>query len=209
MSAAMARRWHAGTKAHPWASNRPGLRPGLSCWFVCGAPRRNRTGDPILTMNLAPPLCRPAFLRVAADRRPPSNVLLALGFHPPSIGPKRSSPSEHLRASTWRWTAPVSVAPGRPKHSSTSPGRPRHPPRGLAPSGSSCTPPRSVDRRCRRRRTDAPELAASLVRPSVPATSAHRSPASAARRGPSFVRARPEREDSQVRQPVGARTSQG
>ena len=28
-----------------------------------GAPRRNRTGDPILTMNLHPPLCEPAFSR--------------------------------------------------------------------------------------------------------------------------------------------------
>ena len=31
--------------------NRPGAGPGLACWFWGGAPRRNRTGDPILTME--------------------------------------------------------------------------------------------------------------------------------------------------------------
>jgi hypothetical protein len=31
--------------------DRPGNRPGLSCGFCGGAPRRNRTADPILTME--------------------------------------------------------------------------------------------------------------------------------------------------------------
>jgi hypothetical protein len=32
-----------------------GYRTRPDLWFLCGAPRRNRTGDPILTMDV---LCR-------------------------------------------------------------------------------------------------------------------------------------------------------
>jgi hypothetical protein len=48
---AMARRWHAGPRAHPYRCDRPGVGPGLACGFLGGAPRRNRTGDPILTID--------------------------------------------------------------------------------------------------------------------------------------------------------------
>jgi hypothetical protein len=41
-SLAMARRWHAGHSAHPWTCNRPGVGPGLSCWFVVEPPGRGR-----------------------------------------------------------------------------------------------------------------------------------------------------------------------
>ena len=34
-----------------WVWKRPGAGPGLSCWFVVEPPRRNRTGDPILTID--------------------------------------------------------------------------------------------------------------------------------------------------------------
>jgi hypothetical protein len=34
------------------ACKRPGAEPGLSCWFGV-EPRRNRTGDPILTIRAA------------------------------------------------------------------------------------------------------------------------------------------------------------
>jgi hypothetical protein len=41
----------ANAVAGSWPHDRPGAGPGLSCWFWGGAPRRNRTGDPILTME--------------------------------------------------------------------------------------------------------------------------------------------------------------
>jgi hypothetical protein len=53
MSAAMARRWHAGRTAPSLDMEQAGRvsnTPGLSCGVVV-EPRRNRTGDPILTID--------------------------------------------------------------------------------------------------------------------------------------------------------------
>jgi hypothetical protein len=38
VSAAMARRWHAGPGAHLSACDRPGVVPDLTCWFVVEPP---------------------------------------------------------------------------------------------------------------------------------------------------------------------------
>jgi hypothetical protein len=47
LGTAMARRWHAGPRAHPCQCNRPGVRPGLSCWFgVEPPPESNRRPHP-------------------------------------------------------------------------------------------------------------------------------------------------------------------
>jgi hypothetical protein len=44
---AMARRWHAGPKAHPCRRNRPDAGPGLCCWFgVEPPPKSNRRPHP-------------------------------------------------------------------------------------------------------------------------------------------------------------------
>jgi hypothetical protein len=51
VSAAMAWRWHAGPRAYPCQCDRPGVTLGLGLLVWCGAPRRNRTGDPILTID--------------------------------------------------------------------------------------------------------------------------------------------------------------
>jgi integrase len=48
VSAAMARRWHASPKAHRWAWNRPGVGPGLSCWFVVEPPAGIEPATPSL-----------------------------------------------------------------------------------------------------------------------------------------------------------------
>ena len=69
MSAAMARRWHAGTKAHPWASNRPGTRPGLSCWFGVEPPAGIEPATPSLPWigRLAP--CYATFRQLPRHRQ--------------------------------------------------------------------------------------------------------------------------------------------
>jgi hypothetical protein len=70
-------------------------RPEL---LVCrGGPRRNRTGDPILTMNLRPPLCGPAFAQVAAIRSRYSYVLC---LAPAEHGPKPRSYSSQIRSAS-------------------------------------------------------------------------------------------------------------
>jgi hypothetical protein len=103
MSAAMARRWHAGPGGQPRACDRLGAGPGLCCWFLCGAPRRNRTGDPILTMESrasgivggrCDPTGNPQLSRPPRQARPTSPPCLAqrvagelLGNGAPSLTP--------------------------------------------------------------------------------------------------------------------------
>ena len=62
----LANRWQTALGALR-ARNRPGPTPGLTCWLGW-SPRRNRTGDPILTMNLALTAVRTS---ISAGRRRP------------------------------------------------------------------------------------------------------------------------------------------
>jgi hypothetical protein len=93
MSAAMARRWHAGPRAHPCRCDRPGSAPGLSCWFGVEPPAGIEPATPSLPWNHQEPLCGPPFPQVTPDRRGrsyrfscglvmrslPSHVLIACG----------------------------------------------------------------------------------------------------------------------------------
>jgi hypothetical protein len=47
-SGAMARRWHAGPRAHPCQHSRPGAAPGLSCWFGVEPPAGIEPATPSL-----------------------------------------------------------------------------------------------------------------------------------------------------------------
>ena len=69
MSAAMARRWHAGPRAHPCRCDRPGSVPGLSCWFGVEPPAGIEPATPSLPWNHQEPLCGPPFPQVTPDRR--------------------------------------------------------------------------------------------------------------------------------------------
>jgi hypothetical protein len=69
MSAAMARGWHAGARAHPWAWNRPGAWPGLCCWFVVEPPAGIEPATPSLPWNHREPLCGTPFPQLTPDRR--------------------------------------------------------------------------------------------------------------------------------------------
>jgi hypothetical protein len=53
LSAAMARRWHAGPRAPLCRWNRPGVGPGLTCGFVVEPPPESNR-RPILTMDRRP-----------------------------------------------------------------------------------------------------------------------------------------------------------
>ena len=48
LRAAMARRWHAGPGGQPRTCDRPGARPGLSCWFVVEPPAGIEPATPSL-----------------------------------------------------------------------------------------------------------------------------------------------------------------
>jgi hypothetical protein len=61
---AMARRWHAGQKAHPWRCDRPGVGPGLCCWFGVEPPAGIEPATPSL------PSMRRRFTMSHATSRP-------------------------------------------------------------------------------------------------------------------------------------------
>jgi len=65
----MARRWHVGRVAHPWAWHRPGVGPGLCCWFVVEPPAGIEPATPSLPWNYQEPLCGTPFSQVTLDRR--------------------------------------------------------------------------------------------------------------------------------------------
>jgi hypothetical protein len=48
---AMARRWHAGRTAYPYRHRRPGVVPGLSCWFGVEPPAGIEPATPSLPWN--------------------------------------------------------------------------------------------------------------------------------------------------------------
>jgi hypothetical protein len=50
----MARRWHVGRVAHPWAWHRPGVGPGLCCWFVVEPPAGIEPATPSLPSMVGP-----------------------------------------------------------------------------------------------------------------------------------------------------------
>jgi hypothetical protein len=54
MSAAMARRWHAGPPAHSWAWKRPGVGLGLCCWFGVEPPAGIEPATPSLPSMVGP-----------------------------------------------------------------------------------------------------------------------------------------------------------
>src|SRR6266545_194561 len=65
----MARRWHVGRVAHPWAWHRPGVGPGLCCWFGVEPPAGIEPATPSLPWNHQEPLCGPPFPQLALDRK--------------------------------------------------------------------------------------------------------------------------------------------
>jgi hypothetical protein len=92
MSAAMARRWHAGPRAHPCRCDRPGSVPGLSCWFGVEPPAGIEPATPSLPWNHREPLCGPPFPQVAPDRT-------CRGYRF-SFGEVMRSPSRHVWSSS-------------------------------------------------------------------------------------------------------------
>jgi hypothetical protein len=48
----LARRWHAGPRAHPCRCDRPGVGPGLACWFVVEPPAGIEPATPSLPSML-------------------------------------------------------------------------------------------------------------------------------------------------------------
>ena len=75
---AMARRWHAGRIARPWAWRRPSTRPGLGCWFGVEPPAGIEPATPSL------PSMRRWFTTPCSTSRPTqpcrSEALRRVGF---------------------------------------------------------------------------------------------------------------------------------